>query len=81
MQVRLFVAFIFLSLVRCVYFLNADRASPPPPPDSQPYSDPDFGANHGRYHLPADQQVQVQLLVSVTLYVLLTTLDRSPLES
>lgn len=37
---------------------------PPLPPDSQPYSDPDSGANHGRYHLPADQQVQVKLLVS-----------------
>lgn len=56
-----------------------------PPPDSQPYSDPDFGANHGHYHLPADQQVQVKLLVSslacVTLYMLLTTLDGTPVES
>lgn len=37
---------------------------PTPPPDGQPYSDPDFGANRGHCHLPADQQVQVQLLVS-----------------
>lgn len=34
------------------------------PPDGQPNSDPDFGADHGQYHLPADKEVQVKLLVS-----------------
>lgn len=37
----------------------------PSPPDCQPYFDPDFGANCGQCALPADFQVQVELLVSL----------------